>query len=273
MVTKLWIMIVVKTKAEIEVMAKGAKILAQILQKLSQEVRVGVSTKRLDGIAEGLILGSGGKPNFKGYGGFPASICTSINDEVVHSVPSDRSLESGDIITLDIGAFFLLERFVKDTNNQTLFPHLKNGFHTDMAATFPVGEISRQAKELSYATKESLMKGIDEARAGNTFGDVGSAIEKYAKSKGFNVVRNLCGHGIGRELHEDPEILNYGNPGTGSEIREGMVFCLEPMLTVGDWHLIQATDGSFKTRDGSLSAHFEHMVAVTEEGPRILSLP
>ncbi|MDO8559156.1 MAG: type I methionyl aminopeptidase, partial [bacterium] len=241
-------MITIKTSEEIKIMAEGGKILARIMKELEGQVRPGITTRELDKAAEGLVLSSGAKCSFKGYHGYPACLCTSVNEEVVHAIPSDRVLKEGDIISLDLGVFY-------------------NGYHSDMAITVPVGKISPEAQKLIKVTKESLEIGIKEAMVGRTFGDIGSAIQKYVESHGFNVVRDLCGHGIGKDLHEDPEILNYGKPGVGPKIKEGMVFCLEPMVTAGDWRIKKSQDGQgFVTADGSLSAHFEHTIAVTKNG-------
>jgi len=247
-------MIKLKTQKEIEVMAEGGKILVGIMKGLGEIVKVGIKTSELNRVAETLILKSGGKPSFKGYRGYPAVICTSVNEEVVHAVPSERRLEEGDIVSLDIGMEY-------------------KGFHTDMARTFAVGKISSKAKKLIEVTKEALKIGIEEVGVGNTLGDIGFAIQKYVESQGFGVVRELCGHGIGKEIHEDPQILNYGEKGTGYKIKEGMVLCLEPMVTAGDWRLEKAKDGhGFKTKDNSLSCHFEDTVAVLRDGVKILTV-
>jgi methionyl aminopeptidase len=246
-------MIKIKTEEEILIMAEGGKILSGILKELQKEVRPGIKTLELDNLTEKLISKAGGKPSFKGYNSFPSALCISVNDEVVHGVPSQRELKDGDIVSLDIGMKY-------------------KGYHSDMAVTLPVGEISKEAKKLLEVTKRALEIGISKAKAGRTFGDIGNAIQEYAESQGFGVVRDLCGHGIGRDLHEDPEILNYGRKGSGSKIEKGMVFCLEPMITAGDWKIKMGRDGYvFRTRDGSLSAHFEHMMAITKDGCRVLT--
>jgi methionyl aminopeptidase len=254
-------MISIKTQEEIKIMAEGGKILAKIMKELEKNVKPGITTEELDRLAESLVLKSGGKCSFKGYKStdgetvrpYPNCLCTSINEEIVHAIPSDRILKEGDIISLDLGIFY-------------------KGFHSDMAITVPVGKVSFEAQRLIRATKKALKRGIKKSRIGNTFGDIGNTIQRYVESQGFNVVRELCGHGIGRELHEDPQILNYGKRHTGPEIKEGMTFCLEPMITVGDWKLKKSKDGyGYETKDGSLSAHFEHMVAITKTGCRILT--
>ena len=247
-------MITIKSPEEIKLMAEGGKILAKIMKELEKKVKLGITTKELDRLAESLILKSGGKCSFKGYENFPTCLCASINEEIVHAVPSDRILKEGNIISLDLGMLY-------------------KGFHTDMAITIPVGKVSPEVSQLIRVTKKSLKRGLKKARTGNTFGDIGNTIQRYVESQGLNVVRELCGHGIGREIHEDPQILNYGKRHTGPEIKEGMVFCLEPMVTTGDWKLKKSKDGhGWETQDGSLSAHFEHTIAVTKEGCKVLTL-
>ena len=246
-------MITIKSPEEIEKIAEGGRILAGIMEELKKKVRPGITTKELERVAETLILKSGGKCSFKGYEGFPACLCTSINEEIVHAIPSDRVLREGDIISLDLGIFY-------------------KGFHSDMAITLPVGKVKPEVSRLIRVTKKALKRGIKKVRPGNTFGDVGNTIQRYVESQGFNVVRDLCGHGIGRDLHEEPKILNYGKRHTGEEIKEGMVFCIEPMVTVGDWKIKKTSDGyGYQTKDGSLSAHFEHTIAVTKNGCQILT--
>ena len=247
-------MITIKTQKEIEIIAEGGKILAKIMKELQNQVRPGITTKELDRVAETLILKSGGECSFKGYEGFPACLCTSINEEIVHAVPSDRVLREGDILTLDLGIFY-------------------KGFHTDMAVTLPVGRVEPESLRLIRVTKKALKRGLKKVSVGNTLGDIGNTIQRYVESQGFNVVRDLCGHGIGRNLHEEPKILNYGKRHTGEEIKEGMVFCIEPMVTMGDWKIKKTSDGyGYQTEDGSLSAHFEHTIAVTKDGVKVLTL-
>ena len=247
-------MISIKTSEEIEIMRAGGKILSHVMKELQGEIKPGISTKELDRAAEALILQSGAQLAFKGYNGFPAAICTSVNEEVVHSVPSSRKiLSEGDIITLDIGLIW-------------------KGYYLDMARTFPVGDIKLEVKKLLDSTEEALKIGIDEAKSGNTFGDIGYAVQKHIEEKGFNVVRELCGHGIGKDLHESPQITNYGKKKTGEIIKEGMVFCIEPMVTMGGWEVQTGKDGySFETADQSLSAHFEDTVAITSQGTEVLT--
>ncbi|HOK35325.1 MAG TPA: type I methionyl aminopeptidase [Candidatus Pacearchaeota archaeon] len=246
-------MLTLKSPGEIEVMAEGGKLLAGIMKKLEEKVKAGVPTKFFDELAEELIFKCGGEPNFKGEGGFPATICTSVNEEIVHGIPSERILREGDILSLDIGMKY-------------------KGYHSDMAVTVPVGKVSSEAQRLIRVTKKALKRGIKKARIGNTLGDIGNTIQRYVESQGFNVVRELCGHGIGKELHEDPQVLNYGKRHKGLKIQEGMVFCIEPMVTIGDWRIKRSKDGQgFETKDGSLSCHFEHEIAITQKGPRILT--
>ncbi|MBM3250682.1 MAG: type I methionyl aminopeptidase [Candidatus Nealsonbacteria bacterium] len=246
-------MISIKTKQEIEIMREGGEILARIMKELEKRVGPGVATAELNKVAEDLILKYGGKPSFKGYEGFPAALCASINEELVHCIPSERKLKQGDIISLDLGIFF-------------------KGFHADMAITVPVGKISAEAQRLIRITKKALKRGIKKVRPGNTFGDIGETIQRYIEDQGYGVVRDLCGHGIGKELHEDPKIPNYGKKKTGAKLQEGMTFCLEPMVTIGDWRLNQAKDNyGFQTKDNSLCAHFEHTIAVTQTGYLVLT--
>jgi len=247
-------MALIKTPEEIKIMAEGGKILAKIMKELEKKVKPGITTEELDRLAESLILKSGGKCSFKDYEDYPACLCTSINEEIVHSVPSARQLKDGDILSLDLGIFY-------------------QGFHTDMAITLPVGKIYPEIQRLIRITKKALKRGIKKTRPGNTIGDVGNTIQRYVEGQGFNVVRELCGHGIGKEIHEDPKIVNYGKRHSGLEIKEGMVLCLEPMVTVGDWKLKKSADGfGYQTQDGLLSCHFEHTMVVTKNGAKILTM-
>jgi len=245
-------MILIKTPEEIKTMAEGGRILARIMRELEKLVRPGITTQDLDGLAESLIFKSGGECSFKGYedhGGepvepFPNCLCVSINEVMVHGLPSKEPLAEGDIVSLDLGLFY-------------------KGFHTDMARTFAVGTISSEAKKLLEVTKKALEIAIREVKPGQHFGDIEWATQNYVESQGFNVVRELCGHGIGRQLHEEPQIMNFGKEGTGEEIKEGMVFCIEPMVSVGHWKLKKSPDGfGYQTQDGSLTCHFEDTVAV-----------
>ena len=249
-------MISIKTSAEIEIMAEGGKILAQIMKELEKMVQPGIKTQDLDKVAKDLVFKFGAKPSFLGYQDFPAVLCVSVNEEIVHGVPSDRILKQGDIISLDLGIFY-------------------KGFHTDMAVTVPVGTISKEAQKLIQVTKEALNLGISEVRPGNTFSDIGRAIQKYVEGHGFGVVRELCGHGIGKEVHEEPQVLNYlleNSEKDDIEIKEGMVFCIEPMVTEGDWRLKKTEDGyGYQTKDGSFSCHFEYTLAVTRKSYQLLT--
>lgn len=258
-------MISIKNSQEIKTMAEGGKILSKVMKELEKEVRPGITTKTLDRLAEGLIFSYGGKCSFKGYQGFPACLCTSINEEIVHGVPSDRTLKEGDILSLDLGVFY-------------------KGFHTDMAKTVPVGKISKENEKLIEITKNALNTGIKKIKPGNQLGDISKSIQKYVEGQGFNVVRELCGHGIGKNIHEDLEILNsvsFDKETVGKVkyfgdaklmLKEGMVLCLEPMVTVGDWHIKKSKDGfAYETKDGSLSCHFEHTIAVSKGGYQILT--
>ena len=238
-------MIKIKTKKQIDIMRQGGRILAEIMKELEKRVEIGVKTKELDRVAQALILKYGVEPGFKGYHGFPAALCVSINSMVVHAVPNNYALQDGDIVSLDLGLLY-------------------KGYYADMAVTIPVGNVDFETLRLIKVTKKALKLGINKAKIGNTFGDIGNTIQRFVEDQGFNVVRELCGHGIGTELHEDPQILNYSKRHKGDEIKQGMVFCIEPMVTIGDWKLKKADDGfGYETKDGSLSAHFEHTIAVT----------
>lgn len=246
-------MISLKTPKEIQIMREGGAILAAILKEVGSVVQPGISTQYLNKVAQALLDKFKVKPAFLGYEGFPAVLCTCVNQEIVHSVPSKYILKEGDILSLDLGVKY-------------------KGFFTDMAITLPVGKIDFEKARLLKVTKKALKLGIKKAKEGNTVGDIGNTIQRYVESQNFNVVRELCGHGIGRDLHEEPKIPNFGKRGKGEIIKAGMVFCIEPMVTMGDWHLKKSKDGfGFETKDGSLSAHFEHTVAVTKEGPEILT--
>jgi methionyl aminopeptidase len=247
-------MILVKTKEEIVIMAEGGNILADIMKELKKRVEPGITTKELDRVAETLILKSGGQPSFKGYQKFPAALCASLNEEIVHAVPSQRKLKEGDILSLDLGIYY-------------------KGFHSDMAFTLPVGDVPSDVQRIIRVTRKALKRGIKKVKIGNTFGDISNTIQRYVESQGFNVVRDLCGHGIGKELHEEPQILNYGKRHSGPEIKEGMTFCLEPMVTAGGWKLKRSADGfGFETADGSLSCHFEQEIVATKDGAKILTV-
>jgi len=246
-------MIEIKSKREIEIIKEGGKHLAEIMERLKKKVYPGVSTEELNRAAQALILKYGGKCSFKGYNDFPACLCTSVNEEIVHVPPSQRILKEGDIISLDLGFFY-------------------KGFHTDMAITLPVGKVNPEVLRLIRVCKKALKRGIKKIRPGNTVGDIGNTIQRYVEGQGFNVIRDLCGHGIGRDLHEDPQILNYGKRHSGPKLKEGMVLCLEPMVSIGDYKIKKSKDGiGYETVDGSLTAHFEHTVLVTKEGAETLT--
>ena len=246
-------MIKLKSEKEIQIMAEGGKILATVLKEIEKMVKPGISTIELDRAAEALILKHGALPAFKGYEGFPYSLCASVNEIIVHGFPSDRILKEGDIIGLDLGVLY-------------------KGYNTDMAVTVPVGNVSFEAKRLIMVTKKALKRGIKKVRSGVTTGDVGNTIQRYIEDQGLGVVRDLCGHGIGKEVHEDPRIPNFGARHKGEVLEEGMVICIEPMVTVGDWRIKTAKDGyGYATKDGSLGAHFEHTMAVTKDGVRVLT--
>jgi len=246
-------MITIKSEKEIGIMRQGGKILARIMEELKNKVEIGITTKELDRAADALVFKSGAKPAFKGHDGFPATLCTSVNHVIVHQVPSDYKLKNGDIISLDMGIIY-------------------KGLFSDMAITVPVGEIDINTKKLIDVTKNSLIKGIKTIKPGRHIGDIGFNVQKYIEKSGFNVVRDLCGHGIGKNLHEDPQILNYSNKGEGDEIKKGMVLCIEPMASIGDSRIRKFSDGfGWQTKDSSLSAHFEHTVAVNENGYEILT--
>jgi methionyl aminopeptidase len=246
-------MIIIKTPEEIQIIAEGGKILAGAIRHLEKIVKPGITTLELDKAAEAFILSKGGKPGFKGYAGFPYSLCASVNENVVHGLPSDYVLKEGDLLKLDLGVVY-------------------KGFNTDMAVTVAVGKVSYETKRLADVTKKSLRLGIKKSKVGNTIGDIGNTVQRFVEDQGFGVVRELCGHGIGKDLHEDPKIPNYGKRGGNEPLVEGMVICIEPMVTMGDYTLRKSDDGyGYATRDNSLSAHFEHTIAITKKGPRILT--
>ncbi len=240
-------------KEEIEAIRVAARLVAETLEMLGREVRPGVSTASLDRLAETFIREHGARPAFKGYRGFPASICPSINAEVVHGIPGNRELVEGDIVGVDVGVE-------------------KGGYYGDAAFTFPVGKVSDEATRLLQVTREALMRGVAEAKAGNRVGDISHAIQSYVEAQGFSVVRSLVGHGIGRHMHEEPQVPNYGTPDRGPRLMAGQVLAIEPMVNIGSPDVLTQPDGwTVVTKDGSLSAHFEHTVAVGPEGPEILS--
>lgn len=246
-------MIVLKSEDEIKRMAEACGIVAEVLEGIRKIISPGVKTKEIDEYAEEFIRSRGARPAFKGYRGYPASVCTSLNEQVVHGIPSSTKLKNGDIISLDIGV-----------NHR--------GFFGDAAVTLPVGPIGKNAERLVRVTEQALNEGIEQAVAGNRISDISAAVQRHAESAGFSVVRTFVGHGIGRELHEEPQVPNYGRPGEGPEIRVGMTLAIEPMVNAGGWEVSILNDGwTAVTKDGKLSAHFEHTVAVTKNGPEILT--
>ncbi len=263
-------MITIKTKEEIDLMHRGGKVLKSVIDELGRKIDVGVSGKEIESEAEKLIQQVGGVPNFKGEDGFPSCLCFSINEEIVHSVPSERRLKDGDIVTIDLGIFFQISTFLGGDINYKKYPNLKNGFHTDMARTYGVGNISDEIKRLLKVNKKALKRGISKVRAGVKTGEIGEAIEKFGEREGYKIIKNLCGHGIGAKLHEDPEILHYGSKRYGEIMKAGMVFCIEPMLSLGSDEIVKKGT-AYLTDDNSLNAHFEDMVAVTSRGAMVLT--
>ncbi len=253
-------MILIKTKKEIDYIRESCRIVAEVLQLVKSNVRPGVRTKELDIIADDYILSNNAKAAFKGYsqGGssinYPASICTSIDDAVVHGIPGDRVLKDGEILSIDVGVN-------------------KNGYFGDAALSVAVGEISEQKKKLLEVTEKSLYLGIEHARNNNRVHDISAAVQKFVEANGFSVVRDLCGHGVGKFLHEDPAIPNFGKKGTGPKLKNGMTIALEPMVNIGTYQVKTASDGwTILTADGSASAHFEHTIVINDSKPEILTV-
>ncbi len=249
-------MIVLKTARELNIMREAGRISAGALRVAGMAVEPGVSTGEIDKLAYDYIISQGAKPNFLHYNGYPATACISINDEVIHGIPSkNRIIREGDIVSIDLGACF-------------------EGYNGDNAATFACGDVSDEAKRLMDATRESLYEGIRMAVHGNRIGDISNAIQQYVETRGYSVVRDFVGHGVGASLHEAPEVPNFGKPGRGTRLVSGMTLAIEPMINVGTPNVKQLPDGwTIKTADGKLSAHFEHSIAITPEGPVILTLP
>ncbi|MBP9021241.1 MAG: type I methionyl aminopeptidase [Syntrophobacterales bacterium] len=246
-------MIILKSREEIEKMRASSRIVAEILQGLKEMVKPGVRTIDLDRYAEEQALRRGAKPAFKGYRGYEHALCTSVNNVVVHGIPSARVLEAGDILSLDFGVYY-------------------DGFYGDAALTVPVDGVSENAARLMKVTEEALYRGIEQAKVGNRLGDIAAAVQRHVEAAGFSVVRDYVGHGIGKQLHEEPQVPNFGVRGKGYELKAGMVFAIEPMVNEGTWEVKVLKDGwTVETADGGLSAHFEHSVAITDEGPVILS--
>ncbi len=248
-------MIVLKTSADLKKMQKAGRISAQALRVGVEAVRPGITTGEIDKLIYKFIKSQGATPSFLGYGGFPGSACISVNNEVIHGIPGKRVIQEGDIVSIDVGAMI-------------------DGFHGDNAFTVGAGNISPEAQALLDATQKSLMLGIEAAVAGNRIGDIGHAVQSYTESLGYGVVKEYVGHGVGHNLHEDPEVPNYGRPGHGPRLAAGMVIAIEPMINAGTAAVKSLSDGwTVVTADGKLSAHFEHTVAITENGPVILTQP
>lgn len=247
-------MIILKSRQEIEKIRKASLVVADVLEKVGAMIKPGISTQALDEFAEKVIVSAGAKPAFKGYRGYPKTLCTSLNEQVVHGIPSkDVFLKEGDIISVDVGA-------------------IVEGFYGDAAKTFPVGKVKPEAERLIRVTEEALSKGIAEAVPENRLYDISSAVQRHVESNGYSVVREFVGHGIGRNMHEDPQIPNFGERGQGPRIKAGMIFAIEPMVNRGGSATMVKEDGwTAVTLDGSLSAHFEHTIAVMPEGPWILT--
>jgi methionyl aminopeptidase len=247
--------IIIKSEREIAIMRQAGQILAAVLEELRLSVRPGMKTKELDEIATKELARRGAKPSFKGYRGFPASLCASLNDQIVHGIPGGTVMKEGDIVSIDLGATY-------------------DGFQADAAVTVGVGDVTKSAQELMDATEGALKVGIAAARAGARLGDISAAIQKFAQARGYSVVREYTGHGIGRQMHEEPQIANFGRPGTGPMLKKGMAFALEPMLNKGGWRTRVDDDmWTVCTADGNLSAHFEHTITITDGEPEVLTAP
>jgi methionyl aminopeptidase len=247
-------MVYLRDRREIEVIRVAAQLVARTLDMLGREIRPGVTTAALDRLAETFIRDHGGRPAFKGYRGFPATICPSVNEEVVHAIPGPRRLNDGDMVGVDVGVEM-------------------NGYYGDSARTFAVGEVSAEVRRLMQVTHEALLEGVARARGGNRVGDISHAIQTHVEHNGFSIVRALVGHGIGREMHEEPQVPNYGPPDRGPRLMIGQVLAIEPMVNTGGPEVVTQPDGwTVVTKDGSLSAHFEHTVALGPNGPEILSV-
>jgi len=246
-------MIYYKSEEEIELIRESGEILSRAHGEIAREVKPGVKTTQLDKLAEEYIMDNGGVPSFKDYNGFPYTLCISLNENVVHGFPSEIELKEGDIVSIDCGVFY-------------------KGFHSDCAYTYPIGEISKEKEELLKVTKESLYKGIEKAVSGNRIGDVGFAVQQYVEEFGYSVVRELVGHGLGKNLHEAPEVPNYGKRGRGPKLKTGLVIAIEPMVNLGKKNIVQESDGwTIRTADRMPSAHFEHTVAIFQDKTEILT--
>ena len=246
-------MIELKTEREIQIIKNNGEILAKTLKLVGEKIRPGTKTKELDHLAENFIKNQGAYPAFKGYRGFPSSICVSINEEVVHGIPGERVIREGEIVSVDVGVF-------------------KDGYYADGAYTFPVGEVSVEAQKLMEVTQQALENAFHFVKEGRYLSDISFAIQSFVEGNGFSVVRDLVGHGIGKRLHEEPQIPNFGEPGQGVMLKKGMVLAIEPMVNMGSYQIDTRDDHwTIITRDGSLSAHFEHTMAVTENGAEVLT--
>ena len=246
-------MVIRKSRSEIDKMRRAGQVVAETLRDLRRMVEPGVSTLDLDAYAEKRIRSAGAIPTFKGYHGYPSSICASVNDEVVHGIPSGRVLKDGDLIKIDCGA--------------TL-----DGYVGDAAISVPVGKVSEEVEKLAEATRESLFRAVEKMVPGNRLYDVSHAVQEYVEALGYSVVREYCGHGIGQRMHEDPQVPNYGRPGTGPALKEGWVLAIEPMVNLGGHQVKVDADGwTVRTRDGSFSSHYEHTIAITDDGPVVLT--
>ncbi|AOR22424.1 type I methionyl aminopeptidase [Clostridium taeniosporum] len=247
-------MIIRKNNDEIALMRKAGRIVAETLLLLEEKIKPGITTAELDKVAEEFITKHGAKPSFKGLYGFPSSLCISVNEQVVHGIPGNYKIKDGDIVSIDCGAFI-------------------NGFHGDAARTFPIGEVTNDAKRLIDVTKESFFRGIKYAKEGNRLGNISHEIQNYIEAAGFSVVRDFVGHGIGRKLHEDPDVPNFGREGKGTKLLNGMVLAIEPMVNMGNWKVKTLSNGwTVVTADSTLSAHYENTVAILPDGPEILTL-
>jgi methionyl aminopeptidase len=246
--------VTLKSSREIELMRAAGQIVAEVHEIMRENTHPGVTTGELNDLAHNYIVGQGGVPSFLGYHGFPESICTSVNDQIVHGIPGDRVLNEGDIISIDVGVIY-------------------NGYHGDAARTLPVGSVSAEVADLIRVTEESFWAGVSWARTEHRLGDVSAAIQSYAEANGFHVVREYVGHGIGREMHEEPQVPNYGEPGTGRRLRSGMTLAIEPMLNIGSPGTRQLEDGwTVVTEGGGYSAHYENTVSITDDEPDVLTL-
>ena len=247
-------MIELKTKEEIEIMRRAGRVVAQVLDMVEKKIRPGMTTGELEALIDSSIRDRGALPAFKNYRGFPASACISVNDEVVHGIPGRRVMKEGDIVSVDVGSII-------------------DGFYGDSARTYGVGVISDDKVHLMRSTLESLMTAIDKARKGNRLGEISAAVQRVAEAHGYGVVRQLVGHGIGRQMHEEPQVPNFGSPGDGPVLATGMVLAIEPMVNMGTYDVRTLPDGwTVVTADGQPSAHFEHMVAISDDGPDVLTL-